>query len=168
SATARVVTAQDKFGIASAETRTKKPLIVRLEAPRFFVVGDQVTVSAVINNNTEQSMTVTPSLDAQGVAVPARMHHASSNSTERGPVSVAPNGERRVDWTVNVNKPGPVKLRVTARGGAQADAMESDFVAYEHGIEKLLVKSGKLSGGEATPQHEIPKEKKTQTTNLTS
>jgi hypothetical protein len=33
--------------------RTKQPLIVRLQAPRFFVVGDTVTISAVINNTDE-------------------------------------------------------------------------------------------------------------------
>ena len=57
-ATARAVTAANQFGIATAGTRTKQPLIVRLEAPRFFVVGDQATLSAVVNNNTDQKMEV--------------------------------------------------------------------------------------------------------------
>ena len=56
-ATARVASAGNQFGIGNTATRTKQPLIVRLQAPRFFVVGDQVTVSAVINNNTDQVMT---------------------------------------------------------------------------------------------------------------
>src|SRR5262249_4744529 len=51
-ATARVASSGSQFGVATASARTKQPLIVRLEAPRFFVVGDSVTVSAVINNNT--------------------------------------------------------------------------------------------------------------------
>ena len=68
-ATARVATAGNQFGIGSAATRTKQPLIVRLQAPRFFVVGDQVTVSAVINNNTDQEMRVVPSLQAEGLTV---------------------------------------------------------------------------------------------------
>ena len=59
-ATARAATATNQFGIGNASTRTKQPLIVRLEAPRFFVVGDQVTVSGVINNNTDQPMRVAP------------------------------------------------------------------------------------------------------------
>lgn len=69
SATARVVTAGNQFGIGDTSTRTKQPLIVRLEAPRFFVVGDQVTVSGVINNNTDQPMLVGPSLTAEGLTV---------------------------------------------------------------------------------------------------
>jgi len=41
-AVARVVTAGNQFGIAESTTHTKQPLIVRLQAPRFFLVGDQV------------------------------------------------------------------------------------------------------------------------------
>src|SRR6185295_16292923 len=68
-ATARVVTTGNQFGIGNAATRTKQPLIVRLQAPRFFVVGDQVTVSAVINNNTDEPMSVAPALNAAGLTV---------------------------------------------------------------------------------------------------
>src|SRR4030095_2541462 len=68
-ATARVATAGNQFGIGNSSTRTKQPLIVRLEAPRFFVVGDQVTVSGVINNNTDEAMSVVPALNAEGLTV---------------------------------------------------------------------------------------------------
>ncbi len=163
-ATARVNTAGDKFGIASSETRTKKPLIVRLQAPRFFVAGDSVTVSAVINNNNDQAMTVTPSLDAEGVALSGLMHHGQKET--RGPVVVPPNGEERVDWVVNVTKPGRVKLKVTARGEMQADAMEREFTAYEHGIEKFVARSGKVRGDEVTVRLDIPKERKPESTSL--
>src|SRR5262249_54093786 len=68
-ATARVATEGNQFGVASATARTKQPLIARLQAPRFFVAGDLATVSAVINNNTDQAMIVTPSLQAEGVTI---------------------------------------------------------------------------------------------------
>src|SRR5262249_3610332 len=81
-------------------------------------------------------------------------------------VTVPANGEQRVDWVVNVAKSGPVKLKVTARGGALADAMEREFTAYEHGIEKLISKSGKLRSDEVTVRLEVPKERKTDSTNV--
>src|SRR5262249_4976218 len=68
-ATARVATEGNQFGVASANARTKQPLIVRLQAPRFFVAGDLATVSAVINNNTDQTMIVTPLLLGEGVTI---------------------------------------------------------------------------------------------------
>ena len=57
-ATARAVSEGNQFGIANAATRTKQQLIVRLEAPRFLLVGDEVVVSAVVNNNTDHELTV--------------------------------------------------------------------------------------------------------------
>ncbi|HUE84081.1 MAG TPA: alpha-2-macroglobulin family protein [Pyrinomonadaceae bacterium] len=161
---ARVNTAGDKFGIASSETRTKKPLIVRLQAPRFFVAGDTVTVSAVINNNNNQPMTVMPSLDAAGVVSNGLMHHGQRET--RGPVIVPPNGEERVDWVVNVAKPGAVKLKVTARGETETDAMERQFTAYEHGIEKFVARSGKVRGDDVILRLDIPKERKPESTSL--
>ena len=68
-AVARAASAGNQFGLGSETTRTQQPLIVRLQAPRFFVVGDRATVSAVINNNTDQPMSVTPSLNAEGLEV---------------------------------------------------------------------------------------------------
>ena len=68
-ATARVATMRSEFGTAASSTRTQKPLIVRLQAPRFFVVGDTTTILAVLNNNTDAAMTVTPSLEVTGVNV---------------------------------------------------------------------------------------------------
>src|SRR5207245_4414882 len=53
-ATARAASAGNQFGIANATTRTKQPLIVRLQAPRLSVVGDPVMISGVINNHTDQ------------------------------------------------------------------------------------------------------------------
>src|SRR5207302_10418742 len=68
-ATARAVSSGNQFGIGDTSTRTRQPLIVRLEAPRFFVVGDQVTISAVINNNTDQAMQVRPRIEVQGLVL---------------------------------------------------------------------------------------------------
>ena len=166
-ATARAVTASDSFGTADASTRTQKPLIIRLQAPRFFVSGDAVIVSAVINNNGERAMRVRPALDASGLVVDGLVREGKLVQAGPEAFDVPAHGESRVDWSVKVARPGPVKLRVTARGEGQADAMEREFTAYEHGIEKLVAKSGKLRGDEALVRLDIPAERKTETTALT-
>ncbi len=157
-ATARAVTEQNQFGIGEGTTRTKMPLLVRLQAPRFFVVGDQVTVSAVINNNTDSVMSVEASLTADGVRL--------SEQDARAPSQIPANSEKRVDWIVNATQAGNAKLKVTARSEKFADAMEKTFVVHEHGIEKFLAKSGKLRGDEVTIKLDIPKERKAGTTQL--
>ncbi len=165
-ATARAVTEQNQFGIGECTTRTKMPLLVRLQAPRFFVVGDQVTVSAVMNNNTDQAMTVAPSINADGVVVGGLVVEGKYVKGEQGQVEIAANSEKRVDWFVTVLNAGNAKLKVTARSGKFADAMEKTFVVHEHGIEKFLAKSGKLRGDEVTIKLDIPKERKAGTTQL--
>ena len=166
-ATARVATAGNQFGVATAAARTKQPLIVRLEAPRFFVVGDSVTVSAVINNNTGSAMTVSPSIAADGLTVTGLVQDGKPVKGEASPVTVQPNSEARVDWRVAVNQPGDAKLKVIARGSKYADAMEKTFTVYEHGIEKLISKSGKLRADGVTIKLDVPAERKRESTSLT-
>ncbi|MFN7949059.1 MAG: alpha-2-macroglobulin family protein [Blastocatellia bacterium] len=166
-ATARAATAGNQFGIDDCSTRTQQPLMVRLQAPRFFVVGDAVTVSAVINNNTDSAMTVAPSLNAEGAVVSGLVIDGKPGTGEQRPVEVAAKSEQRVDWLVSVQQPGNAKLKVTARSEKFADAMEKSFVVHEHGIEKFLAKSGKMRGDEVTVRLDIPKERKADTTTLT-
>ena len=166
-ATARVATATNQFGIGNASTRTKQPLIVRLEAPRFFVVGDQVTISGVINNNTDEPMRVAPKLDAEGLTVSGLIVEGKPVTGQAGPVEVKPNSETRVDWLVNVTHASEAKLKVEARGDKYADAMEKNFTIYEHGIEKFISRSGKMRGDSVAVKLDIPKERRADSTKLT-
>lgn len=150
-ATARAVTTGNDVGMASSTTRTNLPLIVRLQAPRFFVAGDRVVVSAVINNNSDAAMRITPSLDAEGVAV---------TGGGAADVEVPAKGESRVDWTVLAEHAGTAKLRVSGRGATRGDAMEKTFTVYEHGVDKLVARSGKLRGSEAVVKLELPRERR--------
>ncbi|MGH7942712.1 MAG: alpha-2-macroglobulin family protein, partial [Limisphaerales bacterium] len=159
-ATARAVTTANQFGIAETTTRTRQPLIVRLEGPRFFVVGDTVTISAVVNNNTGKSLQAKVSLDANGLGM-------KQSSEPSKILSVPANGEARADWTATVDSPGNVKLKVTAWSGQYADAMEKSFTAYEHGIEKFISKSGKTTSDDTTVELVLPRERKPHTTSLT-
>ena len=167
SATARVATAGSEFGIGNSSTRTKQPLIVRLQAPRFFVVGDQVTVSGVINNNTDENMTVAPALDAQGLTVTGLLVDGKPVAGGPTPVQVKANSETRVDWLVAVNHASEAKLKVEARGDKYADAMEKTFTIFEHGIEKYISRSGKMRGDSVAIKLDIPKERRADSTKLT-
>ena len=166
-ATARVATTANQFGIGNASTRTKQPLIVRLQAPRFFVVGDQVTVSGVINNNTDLPMRVTPKLDAEGVNVTGLVVDGKPVKGELSAVDVKANSEARVDWVVNVTHASAAKLKVEAPAEKYADAMEKSFAIYEHGIEKFVSRSGKLRADNVIVKLDLPKERRAESTQLT-
>ena len=157
-ATARVVSEGNQFGISDATTRTRQPLIVRLQAPRFFVVGDTLTISAVANNNTDKARDVKLDLEiAGGVEVSGR---------KTATVKVGGNLEGRADWVVHVTKPGEVKLKVTGRADALTDSMEKAYTAYEHGIEKFISRSGKMRHNEFTTSLVLPAERKPNSTSF--
>ena len=165
-ATARVASAGNQFGIGNTATRTKQPLIVRLQAPRFFVVGDQVTISGVINNNTDQVMRVASSLTAEGVTVSGLVVDGKPVKGEQRPIDVKPGSEARVDWMVAITQAGEAKLKVEARGEKYADAMEKSYAVYEHGIEKLVARSGKMRGESVSVTLDVPGARRKETTAL--
>ncbi|HUR79237.1 MAG TPA: alpha-2-macroglobulin family protein, partial [Thermoanaerobaculia bacterium] len=149
-ATARAATTGAQFGMSSSTARTSMPLLVRLQGPRFFVAGDRVVISAVMNNNTDETLSVNASLEAKGL----------SGGQAVVPVQIKPHAEARADWTVTAETPGTANLRVTARGEKYGDAMERDFVVYEHGIDKLIAQSGKVRGDEALIKLDLPRERR--------
>jgi alpha-2-macroglobulin len=167
-ATARGVTEANQFGIAETNTITRQPLIVRLEAPRFFVEGDTVTISAVVNNNTEREMKVDVGLD--GVVM--------VQTVLSPPLVVPAQGEARRDWVIKIGGemanftlaagPGPATLKVMAKtlDHKYSDAMEKTFMVYEHGIEKFIAKSGKARGNDITVKLDLPHERKAGSTTL--
>lgn len=150
-ATARAASMTSQFGMGSSIAKTNMPLIVRLQGPRFFVEGDRVMISAVMNNNTDEALTVTPAIDVEGVKLV---------SAASAPIVIPAQSEARADWWVLAEKQGPAKLRVSARSQKYGDAMEKPFLVYEHGIDKLIARSGKLRGNEAIVKLELPRERR--------
>ncbi len=163
-ARARVATAGSAFGTAQATARTNKPLMARLQAPRFFVAGDTAIVSAVINNRSESDLVVVPTLEAEGLRLVGRVDPAG----QRGPAVALPaGGEVRVDWSVEAQSAGEARLTVTARADQHDDAMMRSYRVWEHGIDKLLARSGKLRGSEAEVSIELPAARRAGSTTLT-
>lgn len=154
---ARVLTKDNRFGIAEVSFAARLPLTCRLQAPRFFVVGDTCTVSAVIQNNTDEEVPVSAALGAAGLQI-------------RNPKSeirkVPGHGETRVDWTVVATVAGEAKLTATAKGGKIGDAMEKTYPVYEHGMEKFLGASTKLRGESATLRINLPAARRVDSTAL--
>ncbi|MFQ3589341.1 MAG: alpha-2-macroglobulin family protein [Chloracidobacterium sp.] len=149
-AMARAASATGEVGQATAQTQTNQPLIVRLQTPRFLVTDDRATVSAVVNNRTNQPATVTVTLAAQGVAL-------DPDATRR--ITVPPQGEARADWSVTTADAGNATFTVTAVGDTHRDAMTRTLPAYRRGIEKFVAQSGQVRAPEATFQLNLPRER---------
>lgn len=92
---------QETFDLLST-----KPLLVRPTTPRFFVVGDEMVLATVVNNNSGEALSVDVSLQATGVTV----HDALTQTF------VIPDGGRqRVTWNVTVDDVENVELIFAAR-----------------------------------------------------
>src|SRR5262249_18855153 len=121
-----------KVGEGSAEVTTKKDLLVRLQAPRFFVQKDEVVLSANVHNYLKSEKVVKVALELDGGTL------ALLKAGERvRSVTIPAGGEKRVDWRVEVQAEGQAVVRVKAITDEDADAMEMKFPAYVHGMLKV-------------------------------
>ena len=149
-ATARAADRRTRVGIAETAVRTRKPLLVRLETPRFLVVGDVATLSASIHNHTDQKLAVIPSLVVSGLD-----SEGGSDS-----LSIPAHGEGQVEWTASAREAGEASLEVSVRGGGHSDAMHRSLPIYAHGIEKLETAAGKLRGAELRAGVTLPERRR--------
>jgi len=159
-ATARAATATNRFGMGESTAKTKKPLIVRMQAPRFFVVGDTVTLSAIVNNNTGEALEVASSLEATGLEIVGVLTNRGPTDRLEATVTVAAGSEARIDWLAEARESGTALLKVVSRGGDHVDAMERSYAVHEHGVEKFLSRSGKMRGEEVLVTLDIPRERR--------
>jgi uncharacterized protein YfaS (alpha-2-macroglobulin family) len=118
-----------KVGEGAAEVVTKKNLLVRLQAPRFFVQKDEVVLSANVHNylKTDKDVKVALELDGGTLAF-------AGNPQQQ--VRITAGGEKRVDWRVKVMSEGNAVVRMKALSDEESDAMEMRFPCYVHGMLK--------------------------------
>ncbi|MFP6618902.1 MAG: alpha-2-macroglobulin family protein, partial [Pirellulaceae bacterium] len=124
-----------KVGSAETEVVTRKDLILRLQAPRFFIQKDEVVLSANVHNYLAEAKEVQVTIDLPGdnlVAIDA------PTTT----VMIPANGEKRVDWRVRVVREGTATVRMKALTDVESDAMEMKLPCYVHGILKTEAWAG--------------------------
>ncbi|MFC1806157.1 MG2 domain-containing protein, partial [Planctomycetota bacterium] len=134
-ATARAITPDTSVGTVTWTTQTKKNIIVRLQAPRFFQEKDKVTLSAIVHNYLEVAKDVKVTLKQSGLEL---------SQAPVVTVNVPSGGEKRVDWVCDVRNPGEAKVSVLAQTDVESDAMGKTYEILPHGVEKFIAKSGSV------------------------
>jgi alpha-2-macroglobulin len=110
----KAVTEDSRVGEATHELISTKPLFIQLQTPRFFVVEDEAKIGAIVHNNTDKSMNVTVSVDAQGLKVKSEVEQ-----------KIALEGKQQayITWDVLVDQDATrVDLTATAKSGPYTDA----------------------------------------------
>ncbi|HVT79520.1 MAG TPA: alpha-2-macroglobulin family protein [Phycisphaerae bacterium] len=141
-----------RVGQGDAEVVTRKNLIVRLEAPRFFTQTDEVVLSAIVHNylKTKKQVRVSLEMDVKdGCLWPANAPVGGDMRTvppQEVAIAVDANGEQRVDWRVQAMREGSVVVRMKAITDEESDAMQMTFPVYVHGMLKTDSFAGALRG----------------------
>ncbi|MEZ4515816.1 MAG: MG2 domain-containing protein [Chloroflexota bacterium] len=100
-------------GQNSADIQARLPLLIRPVTPRFFTVGDEISLGANINNNTSEDIEATVSLEAAGIVI---------NGDAEQTVTVPANGRALVRWPVTVSDVPYADLTFRVSGGGYTDA----------------------------------------------
>lgn len=124
-----------KVGSGDAEVVTRKNLIVRLQAPRFFVQKDEVVLTANVHNYLKTDKEVTVSLEVPGDSVKPQ-----GDVTQK--VTIKAGAEQRVDWRVKIVAEGEATVRMLALTDEESDAMEVKLPSYVHGMLKMEAWAG--------------------------
>ncbi len=138
-----------RFGFAQALARTNLPLTVRLESPRFLVVGDRATVSMLIQNHSDRALDVRASFSVEGLA-------SDVGDRELAPLHLDAGADGRIVCAVEARVAGAAKLHAVVKAGEFGDATETKFTVWEHGIDQLVAASGKLDANAGDLKFELP------------
>lgn len=112
--TARGVTRNTAVGQSVARVVERKDLLVRMETPRFLIQGDELVIATTIHNYLASAKQVKVEFAGTNIA---------SNENSRT-VTIAANGEQRLDWKISATATGSTTLTVKALTNEESDAME--------------------------------------------
>jgi hypothetical protein len=146
-----------RVGEGATEVVTAKDLILRLQAPRFFVETDEVVLSANVHNYLETEKSVKVRLELEGgCLVPM-----SGEEIQRT-VAIPAKGEKRVDWRVKAQREGEAIVRMRAAADKDSDAMQMRFPVLVHGFAKQVPQTGVIrpEQSEASLVFKVPAERR--------
>ena len=142
--TVRGVTKQTDVGQQTDKIISRKDLLIRMETPRFFREGDEMTISTIVHNYLDEKKKTKITFDAENVkligsAVNSKGYDPDINKDKNGvyEIIIDKNGELRIDWTVKVDNPiGEAKLTAQALTNEESDAVELKVPILPQGIRE--------------------------------
>ncbi len=152
-----------RVGQGETEFITSKKLVLRQQAPRFFVEKDEVTLSANVHNYLDVPKSVQVSLELEGESL-----GVEDEDTLVRTIDLDAGGEERVDWIVDAATEGETKIRMKALTDVESDAVEMSYPVLVHGMLKTEAWSGVVRPEEesATVAFEVPWNRKPEQSRL--
>ena len=147
--TARAITVDSRSGQQLNKVVSKKDLLVRMETPRFFREGDELTISTIVHNYLDENKKTKISFEVENLdLVVSRINSKSFNDEEDSfrqiednsyEIIINKNSELRIDWIVKVNIPsGEAKLTAKALTDKESDAVELKVPILPKGFKEII------------------------------
>ncbi len=152
----RAITVDTKVGQATNDIVSTRPLLVSPQTPRFFVVGDRVSVGTVVRNTTDSQIGARIEIQATGLDLVDGSPRA---------VNIPAEGQAFVTWDAIALDTSRVDLVFTANGGGFSDAsrptlgtLENQGIpVYKYEVPETVGTSGELlNGGVAVESLALP------------
>ncbi len=128
--TAVSVDSGKRFGKTESNITARKPLMVRPSAPRFMNFGDRIELPVVVQNQTDEDMTVDIAVRATNAVVGDDAAGGAVGGTADGPgqtgkrVVVKANGREEVRFPVATMRAGTARFQIAVSSGRNSDAAE--------------------------------------------
>jgi uncharacterized protein YfaS (alpha-2-macroglobulin family) len=143
-----------RVGSGTSDIISSKDLIIRPQTPRFFTERDQIVLSAVVHNYLASEKSVKVVIENEG-------GHLKLLDEAEQTVTVAANGEARINWTVDVVASGQTTIRMKALTDEESDAVEIKVPVQVHGMLKTESFTGVIrpNGESAIVEVKVPEER---------
>ncbi|MFN6964102.1 MAG: alpha-2-macroglobulin family protein [Pyrinomonadaceae bacterium] len=123
--TAVAVDSGRRFGKTESNITARQPLMVRPSAPRFMNFGDRIELPVVIQNQTDNDMTVDVAVRAMNAELAGGNPSGSEGVTATGKrVLVKANDRAEVRFPAAAMNAGTARFQIAATSGKFADAAE--------------------------------------------
>ncbi|MCA9183394.1 MAG: alpha-2-macroglobulin, partial [Planctomycetales bacterium] len=126
------VSSHTRVGSDTTSAVTRKPLLIRLQTPRFLVERDEVVISANVHNDLAGKRRVNVALEIDGETQLELLDPTDREQT----VDIDSHQQTRVDWRCRATAEGTVTVRAFAVTDDASDAMQLEMPIVVHGILK--------------------------------
>jgi alpha-2-macroglobulin len=161
------ITVKTDVGQEINKVITRKDLLIRMETPRFFREGDEITISTIVHNYLNEAKKTKITFNADHLTLLRSTINTPGYSTnvynqKEGlyEITVDKNTDLRIDWVVNVDIPiGEVKLNAEALTNSESDALQIKVPIIPKGIREVKSVIAEFSDKkEESLQFNIPKD----------
>ena len=152
------VDATKRFGTGESAITARSPLMVRPSAPRFLNFGDRFELPVVIQNQTDQAMTVDMAVRATNAGFPGGSTQPVTQPAQSAGRRVTVPANNRVELRIPaaVTRTGTARFQVAAVSGNWSDAAEVSLPVWTPATTEAFASYGQIDEGSISQPVKAP------------